>query len=135
MPKRDPSKELWEGARSGVDGAMQLTGVDEAYNTDDINKYLDQYLHDHRSFMTWYDYKKPAHLEYHHQYFTDFLRQNKYGFVRSPRQLVQTLRVLKSEAEIRLAEQTCQIASQAFIEVMKFSKPEVINDPVLLPIP
>lgn len=36
VPRRDPSRELWDGPRSGTDGAVALTGVDEAYTIEEF---------------------------------------------------------------------------------------------------
>lgn len=36
VPRRDPSRELWDGPRSGTDGAIALTGVDEAYTLEEF---------------------------------------------------------------------------------------------------
>lgn len=36
VPRRDPSRELWDGPRSGADGAIALTGVDEAYTLEEF---------------------------------------------------------------------------------------------------
>lgn len=36
VPRRDPSRELWDGPRSGTDGAIALTGVDEAYTIEEF---------------------------------------------------------------------------------------------------
>lgn len=36
VPPRDPGRELWDGPRSGVDGAVALTGVDQAFPLEDF---------------------------------------------------------------------------------------------------
>lgn len=36
VPRRDPRRELWDGPRSGTDGAVALTGVDEAYTIEEF---------------------------------------------------------------------------------------------------
>lgn len=36
VPRRDPSRELWDGPRSGTDGAVALTGVDEGYTIEEF---------------------------------------------------------------------------------------------------
>lgn len=43
VPRRNESRELWDGPRSGVDGAVALTGVDEAYNMAEFRQYLQQF--------------------------------------------------------------------------------------------
>lgn len=36
VPRRDPGRELWDGPRSGIDGAVALTGVDQAFPIEDF---------------------------------------------------------------------------------------------------
>ena len=125
VPKKDAHKELWEGPRSGTKGAVELTGVDAAYNMDELGNYLLSYLSEHRGFITWYDYRKPANVEFHVRYMTDFLKENNTGHLENPRTLIQASRVLKSPAERKLMQKTCDIASKAFREVMKYTYPGV----------
>ena len=122
VPKRDPSKELWEGARSGVDGSVTLTGVDCAYNTDDLGHYLGTFSKENSNYLTWYDSYKPAHVEFHFRYFTEF---NKNHPLESPRKIIQSQRWIKSSAEIALMQKSCDIAGKAMTDVMDFSYPGV----------
>ena len=122
VPKRDPTKELWEGARSGVDGSVEITGVDSAYNTDELERYLSKYSISNSNFITWYDSHKPAHVEFHFRYITQFLKDQQ---VESPRKLIQSQRWIKSLAEIALMQKSCDIASHAIRETMRFSHPGV----------
>ena len=122
VPMRDPSMELWEGARSGVDGSVVLTGVDEAYNTDELGHYLRKYAANNSNYLTWYDAHKPAHVEYHFRYFTEFLKGHQ---VESPRSVIHSLRWIKSPAEIDLMQKSCNIAGKALEDTMHFSYPGV----------
>ena len=36
VPRKDAAKELWDGPRSGADGATVLTGVDAAFNSNEV---------------------------------------------------------------------------------------------------
>lgn len=125
VPKKDAQKELWEGARSGKEGAVLLTGVDDACNTEDLQQYLSQYRQSHSSYVAWYEYRKPTHLSYHMKLLSDFFKDNTYGFLESPKNLLQQLRLLKSPAERELMYQSNRIASEAIKETMKFSKPGI----------
>lgn len=133
VPKRDPEREMWDGPRSGRDGALWLTGVDETYNVEDFEKYLrqslkvSQQMRESRaaSAVTWYDFKKPSHVEYHQKYVVKILSETGCRLVKSPRGIIQHLRLVKSPAEVELMRKTCEIASKGFVEVMKFSKPGV----------
>jgi Xaa-Pro aminopeptidase len=39
---RDPDKEMWEGARYGTEGAVDIFGVDEAFTVDQFDKRLSE---------------------------------------------------------------------------------------------
>ncbi len=41
---RDPEKEMWEGARYGVEGARRVFGADEAFTSDQLEKKLPELL-------------------------------------------------------------------------------------------
>lgn len=43
---RDPEKEVWTGYRTGVEGAKERYGADEAYPIAELNEKLPQYLRD-----------------------------------------------------------------------------------------
>jgi Xaa-Pro aminopeptidase len=125
VPRRDPLRELWDGPRSGVEGTVSLTGIDVAYNNDEIESYLGSRIKQKQHASVWYDKTKPVNPTYHSQYFSALLSGNGIQSVESLRPLMQSLRVIKSAAEVMLMKQTCSIASQSFQEVMKFSKPGI----------
>ncbi|XP_064609057.1 xaa-Pro aminopeptidase 3-like isoform X2 [Liolophura sinensis] len=125
VPKRDPDKELWDGPRSGVEGAVDLTGVDEAYNIHELEHYLQCYCRDTDSFAVWYDYIRPCHNDLHNRVLAQFLTQNRHTAMETTNQLVQALRLIKSPAEVALMKRSCEIASEAFQSVMQFSCPGV----------
>ncbi|XP_029446310.1 xaa-Pro aminopeptidase 3 isoform X2 [Rhinatrema bivittatum] len=130
VPKRDQTRELWDGPRSGTDGALALTGVDEAYTTDEF-KHLVPKLKD-EGVTVWYDSAKPSHLQLH----TDFLapivevRCRSTNKVRAARQLIQHLRLIKSPTELELMMTAGRISSQAFIETM-FSRKAPVDEAFL----
>ena len=44
VQKKDPLMEMWEGARYGVEGAVEVFGVDKAYPIDEIDNHLSDYF-------------------------------------------------------------------------------------------
>jgi len=125
VPLRDKFRELWDGPRSGTEGAVLLTGVDSAQNNDTFGKFLEKYIDQHQFFSLWYDTTKPANLSFHARYIDSLLPHRHKTAVESPRPLIQLLRLIKSPAEVELMKQTCNIASLSFKEVMKFTTEEV----------
>ncbi|XP_078496777.1 xaa-Pro aminopeptidase 3 isoform X1 [Lissotriton helveticus] len=125
VPKRDQRRELWDGPRSGTDGATALTGVDEAYVMEEFKHFLPK-LQD-ESVTLWYDAVKPPHSALHWSLLHPLVEpqaksRNK---VRAVRHLIQNLRLLKSQAEVELMKTAGRISSQAFIETMCASKAPV----------
>ena len=125
VPKRDPSRELWDGPRSGDAGALELTGICEAKNIENLEKYLYDYCKDYSQYIIWYDYNKPVHTEFHNKVFSEFLKQESKRALQGSRQLMHGQRLIKSSAEIELMKTSVDIASEAFTEVMKYSYPGV----------
>lgn len=125
VPKRDPDRELWDGPRSGDTGAMELTGVTEAYTVDDLENYLYDYCKTYQDYLVWYNMSKPVHAHFHRTVIDEFLKQEGLKSIQSPYSVVQQMRLIKSPSEIGLMRMTTEIASAAFIDVMQFSSPDV----------
>ncbi|XP_075429994.1 xaa-Pro aminopeptidase 3 isoform X2 [Ascaphus truei] len=121
VPRRDASRELWDGARSGADGAVALTGVDEAFTTEEFRHALPR-LQD-EGVTLWYDGAKPPHPSLHSGFLQPLTESRVRGKnrVRPVRNLVQHLRLVKSQAEQELMKTAGRISSQAFIQTMRSS--------------
>uniref|UniRef100_A0A0D9R0M0 Xaa-Pro aminopeptidase 3 n=1 Tax=Chlorocebus sabaeus TaxID=60711 RepID=A0A0D9R0M0_CHLSB len=125
VPRRDPSRELWDGPRSGTDGAIALTGVDEAYTLEEFQHLLPKMKAETN--MVWYDWMRPSHAQLHSDYIqplTEAKARSK-NKVRGVQQLIQRLRLIKSPAEIERMQIAGKLTSQAFIETMFASKAPV----------
>ncbi|CAH1776311.1 unnamed protein product, partial [Owenia fusiformis] len=125
VPKRDPNSELWDGPRSGIDGAIALTGIDEAYNMSELELFLNKYLTHSNKFTLWYDTQRTPVPNVHNSTISEFIKQKKHCSIENPKRLLHMQRLLKSPAEIELMRHTTEVASQAFIDVMAFSHPGV----------
>ena len=121
VPKKDARKELWEGPRSGTEGSVMLTGVDRAYNSEELQQYLTSFQQRYPSATLWYNYRKPTHPTFHSKLFTHFLQEGVFKSLESPKTILQQLRLIKSPAEMELMQKSNKIASEAFKETMKFS--------------
>ncbi|CAM5083788.1 unnamed protein product [Eretmochelys imbricata] len=125
VPRRDPSRELWDGPRSGTDGAVALTGVDEAYPIEEIRHLVSKLKGE--SNMVWYDSAKPVHTQLHSDYLQPLaeIKAGSKNRIRSIHHLVQQLRLIKSLAEIERMKVAGRVTSEAFIETMFASKSPV----------
>ncbi|KAM5174658.1 xaa-Pro aminopeptidase 3 isoform 2-T2 [Callospermophilus lateralis] len=112
VPRRDPSRELWDGPRSGTDGAIALTGVDEAYTLEEFQHLVPKLKAE--SNIIWYDWMKPSHAQLHSDYMqsvTEAKARSK-NKVRGVQHLVQRLRLIKSSAEIERMQIAGKLTSQ-----------------------
>ncbi|XP_055422482.1 xaa-Pro aminopeptidase 3 isoform X1 [Bubalus kerabau] len=125
VPRRDPSRELWDGPRSGTDGAIALTGVDEAYTLEEFQHLVPKLKAE--THTLWYDWMRPAHKQLHCDYMQQLaeVKARSKNKVRAVQQLVQRLRLIKSPAEIERMQVAGKLTSQAFIETMFASKAPV----------
>nr|XP_021153606.1 probable Xaa-Pro aminopeptidase 3 isoform X1 [Columba livia] len=125
VPRRDASRELWDGPRSGTDGAIALTGVDEAYTIEEFRHLVAKLKGE--SNIVWYDFTKPVHTELHADYMqplTEIKARHK-THIQGIRHLVQNLRLIKSPAEIERMKIAGRLTAEAFIETMFASKSPV----------
>ncbi|KAM9292654.1 xaa-Pro aminopeptidase 3 isoform 2-T2 [Morus bassanus] len=125
VPRRDPSRELWDGPRSGTDGAIALTGVDEAYTIEEFRHLVAKLKGE--SNIVWYDLTKPVHTELHSDYMqalAEIKARNK-NHIQGIRHLVQNLRLIKSPAEIERMKIAGRVTAEAFTETMFASKSPV----------
>ncbi|XP_063283659.1 xaa-Pro aminopeptidase 3 isoform X2 [Pelobates fuscus] len=125
VQKRDATRELWDGPQSGTDGAVALTGVDEALPIEEFKLVLPR-MHD-EGVTVWLDTTGPAHTSLHSRFLKPLMESITQGkkSVRPTQHLVQKLRLIKSSAEIELMKKASHISSYAFIQTMHSSKAPV----------
>ncbi|XP_048785020.1 xaa-Pro aminopeptidase 3 isoform X1 [Lagopus muta] len=130
VPRRDPSRELWDGPRSGTDGAIALTGVDEAYTIEEFGHLVAKLKGE--SNKVWYDVTKPVHKELHADYMQPLaeIKARSKNHIQGIRHLVQNLRLIKSPAEIERMKIAGRVTSEAFIETM-FARKSPVDEAFL----
>ncbi|XP_062597488.1 xaa-Pro aminopeptidase 3-like [Saccostrea cucullata] len=117
VPQRFQFDEIWDGKFEGFDSIVESTGVNEARFTKDIASFLSQYVKDNSKFTLWYNYQKTANPDIHRSVMADFMRQGKYKKLENYDYYVQSLRVVKSAAEIALMKKSMEITEEAFKSV------------------
>ncbi|XP_075038876.1 xaa-Pro aminopeptidase 3 isoform X2 [Mixophyes fleayi] len=125
VPRRDSGRELWDGPQSGPDGAVALTGVDQAFPIEEFKHVLPRLLDE--GVTLWYDYVRLPHPSLHSTFLQPLIdsKVKHRNRIKSPQLLVQQLRLLKSQAELELMKKAGHISSHAFIETMHCSKAPV----------
>ncbi|XP_051898777.1 xaa-Pro aminopeptidase 3 isoform X2 [Pristis pectinata] len=125
VPRRNQNRELWDGPRSGVDGAVALTGVDEAYNTEDFRQYVQKFKDE--GYTLWYDNEPSVHSTLHSDYLQPLvdIKTKSKNTVKPVQTLVQYLRLIKSDTEIELMKMAAKITSEALNSTMFSTKAPV----------
>ncbi|KAI4884408.1 hypothetical protein NFI96_013788 [Prochilodus magdalenae] len=61
VPRRDPARELWDGPRSGRDGAAALTGLERVHCTEELGTVLKSL----KGGVIWVRWSQPCHPRLH----------------------------------------------------------------------
>ncbi|XP_026201695.1 xaa-Pro aminopeptidase 3 [Anabas testudineus] len=119
VPRRDPGRELWDGPRSGKDGAAALTGIERVHSTEELGVVLKSL----KGTLLWYDSSQPAHPRLHKAHVSPLLDAGP--MPHSVRPLIHSLRALKSSAEVALMQEAGRITAEAFRKTMALSQGDV----------
>ncbi len=124
LPK-NPEKELWDGFRYGVQGAIEDFGFDSAFALDELDEQL----------LTVLDGCKTIYSLFDDQQLNEQLQSWQQTLVRRQRQGAQApvqlhditnklaeMRLIKDEDEIKLMERAAQISVQAHTNAIKSVK-------------
>ncbi|XP_066530359.1 xaa-Pro aminopeptidase 3 isoform X2 [Hoplias malabaricus] len=106
VPRRDAARELWDGPRSGRDGAAALTGLDRVHCIEELGTVLKSL----KGGMVWYDGSQPCHPRLHQTHVRPLLEGG--AVTRSLRPLIHSLRAVKSPAEVELMKEAGRITAQ-----------------------
>lgn len=120
----DPKRELWEGKRPGTKDAILFFGFDESYSIRNLAPVLiDRYAG--KDFSVWYDSLRPTHPMIHEEISKVLFRSEKFSYknLLTLGHNVHMLRLIKSEAEIKLLRQSASLTAQAITKVMKSTRP------------
>ncbi|MGF1934061.1 MAG: aminopeptidase P N-terminal domain-containing protein [Nostoc sp. ChiQUE02] len=125
---KDREKEVWTGYLSGVDAAKEIYGADEAYPISELDEKLPQYL------------EKASRIYYHlgrDRAFNDQILRHYQSLLRTyPRRgtgpiaiedtglVLNSMRLIKSEAELGLMRQAVAIATEAHNYAQEIAAPE-----------
>jgi Xaa-Pro aminopeptidase len=108
---RDTKAEIWEGRRVGVEGAKSFWPVDEAFSLSDINDIISEKL----------SHSKKVYAIKGVNDLLDNIIENSDLKVIDPKVILDNMRVIKSDSEIKIMQEAASLASKAHIEGMKHS--------------
>lgn len=125
--ERDPEMELWNGVRSGLEGACVDYGADDAFPIGDVDDILPGLL------------ENQSRVYYAMGYYSDFdqrmigwvnrVRTRSKAGVSSPAEFValdnvlHEMRLFKSKAEVRAMTRAMEISSDAHVRAMSICRP------------
>ncbi|MGK5082792.1 aminopeptidase P N-terminal domain-containing protein [Bdellovibrionota bacterium FG-1] len=124
---RDLDKEMWEGERYGVEGALQVFGADEAYTIDQLGSKLPELIQGADKVY----YRLGVHETRDRQVFaaleTARRSQGRSGKslapLHDPNELIGEMRLYKSPEEMQIIRKACQITALAHKTAMKEVRP------------
>ncbi|CAG0916053.1 unnamed protein product [Notodromas monacha] len=122
VAEKDRAVERWEGPRLGTEKSAEIFGVDEALPKSEIGNFIKASLRNRKEVAVWYDNELVANEAVHTCMNSDLLCDRR---VESPTRLIHRLRLFKSEAEVKLLRKSCDSSSEAFVDVMRFTRPEM----------
>lgn len=124
---RDPKREMWDGAMSGTEGAVEQFGFDQAYPITEMVKRLPGLLHGRE--RIYYDLGKDSEFD---QlligWLNDFRSKTRKKFL-APDEItgldhnLHEMRLFKSRAEISAMRKSARIAATAHQRAMQVCKP------------
>jgi Xaa-Pro aminopeptidase len=125
---RNPYKEKWEGPLMGPDDAVDFLGVDEAYSLNLFAEHLEERFSKY-DYSVWYygGEQLPRIVDYSIDVIiNDHLLHGINSCIKSihsPLPLLQHLRAIKSEGEIKLMLKAGEIAAKSFKKAMSVTRP------------
>ncbi|CAG8460956.1 4941_t:CDS:2 [Paraglomus occultum] len=157
VPPKNQGIEMWDGSRTGVHGAIDVFGADEAMESakfnikvrDIVKNYQDIYidLPPRTNLLSAENVTKNFNrargiaflqsLSWFRKMsdFLDRLALHRYftglndqaNEIKPLSRIVQNLRIIKSTSEIKLMRQAGEITGKAFIETMRYTKPGLLE--------
>ncbi|MDH3688836.1 MAG: Xaa-Pro aminopeptidase [Gammaproteobacteria bacterium] len=129
--EKDPEKEVWDGRRAGLEGAVENHGADDAFPIDDINEILPGLL-ENRSKVFCNMGRYPDFDVKLINWLNQVKRKARAG-VSAPGELVDLnyilheLRLVKRVEEIRVMKRAARVSAAAHRRAMQICKPGMME--------
>ena len=125
--ERDRTKELWDGSRSGPEGAVDEFGADDAFPIDDIDDILPGIMES--CTRVYYTMGMYAEFDARIADWINSLRSRESRGVHTPQEfvaldhLLHDMRLYKSRAEVSAMRKAAKVAVKAHKRAMQFVRP------------
>lgn len=128
---RDKEKEIWNGRRSGTEGALRDYGVDAAYLISEIDEIVPRYLDNQDTLY----FRLGCAAEWDERvigWMKAYRSKTRNGIkgpttISDPAEILHEMRLIKSEDEIKLMRRSAEIAAEAHCEAMKATRPGIFE--------
>jgi Xaa-Pro aminopeptidase len=126
---RDAAREQWDGRRAGPAGAKARFGADAAYTIDEIDRELPKLLAGRQAL--YYTLGRDSGFDQRVTHWLHALRHRRHeppaapANVRDARDVLDELRLFKSEEELAIMRRACVITSEAHELAMRMCRPGV----------
>lgn len=111
----DPMAELWDGPKTTPKAAVEHYGFDQAYLASDFDRFMHEFAKKaNQKVKVWCEERSIVEKYLSPSFGLEFKN------TKSPKAIIDTLRIVKSPAEIELMRQSAYIASKAFQQTIKF---------------
>ena len=124
---RDPEREIWDGRRAGVEGAVSEFGAHAAFPIGDLNSKLREILRD----MDILYYRLGVNRELDDTIIREIVAMRSVNrkpihspqTIVDPASIIHEMRVVKSAEEVEIMQTAADIAAEAHVEAMKAVRP------------
>lgn len=125
--RRDPSREVWDGPRAGVEGAVSRFGADAAFAIDELREKLPDYLQG--SARVHYRLGRDRAFDDRLLDAIEVVRKRSRNGVKVPTEIVDPavtlheLRLRKSPEEVATMRRAAEVTREAHVRAMEVARP------------
>jgi len=121
---RDPEREIWDGYRAGVEGAVRDYSADEAFPISDFDEKLPEILDGPQVLYYAFGHSTPEMDQKIIRQLTLMRETNRRPLeppatIVDPTTILHEMRVFKNPEEIEIMQRAADIAAEAHVEAMK----------------
>jgi Xaa-Pro aminopeptidase len=125
--ERNPEKEIWDGYRSGPEGACEKYGADDAFPIDDIDEILPGLIEGRE--RVYYAMGKDSDFDLQVMDWVNRIRAKVRSGATPPGEFLDLdhflhdMRLFKSAAEVRVMSRAAEISAAAHVRAMRACRP------------
>ena len=127
--ERNPDKEIWDGYRSGPEGACEKYGADDAFPIDDIDEILPGLIEGRE--RVYYAMGKDSDFDLQVMDWVNRIRAKVRSGATPPGEFLDLdhflhdMRLFKSAAEVRVMRHAAEISAAAHVRAMRACRPGI----------